>query len=41
VSELPVTVLGIVFANVLQAVDPPKIVAVRSTAASPRKPSVL
>ena len=41
VSELPVTVLGIVLANVLHAVDPPKMVAVRSTAASPRKPSPL
>ncbi len=35
------TVLGIVLANVLHAVLPPKIVAVRSTAASPRKPSEL
>jgi hypothetical protein len=35
VSEVPVTVLGIVFANDTQSVLPAKMVAVRSTAASP------
>ncbi len=39
--ELPVTVEGMVLANVLHAVEPPKMVAVRSTAASPRNPSGL
>ena len=38
---MPVTVLGMVLANVMQAVDPPKMVAVRSTAASPLNPSAL